>query len=252
MNTCIEGVCFSECGPVRKRNEDNFYFALEYMAVAGESEQKVLSCALEEISGVPFGIFDGMGGEHYGEEASFIAASETGRRTRDGERICSAEDMERLCQALNEAVFAASCERLTAHMGSTAALLSFYGELFISGNLGDSRIYLFREGELRQLSEDHVSRRPLRVGEKAPLIQYLGIDPEECLEIPTIRTEKWRQGDIFLLCSDGITDMIPVQELCDILRSSTDLNGIAEALREKTISNGGHDNSTAILLRVKQ
>lgn len=252
LDIVIEGACFSECGAIRKNNEDNYFCFPDIIPLGGESSTCSFCYDLKDIQGIPFAVFDGMGGEKYGDEASFAAANELKRIAASGERIRSFSNMERLCTDLNEAVLFVSRERLTSHVGSTAAILSFQGKMIIAGNLGDSRIYRYRSGELRRISEDHVSSRPMREGEKAPLIQYLGIDSEESRVVPTVKTERWRNQDIFLICSDGITDMVSDEDINAILKQPLKLLSLAEMLKKKAIENGGKDNITAVLLRVEE
>ena len=100
-------------------------------------------------------------------------------------------------------------------MGTTAALLAFAEDAVYSCNLGDSRIYKSDREKFCQISQDHVLGRSL-FG-KAPLTQYLGMEEENLQLEPSISRQEIKIGDRFLLCSDGITDMLSDGEIADIL-----------------------------------
>ena len=110
---------------------------------------------------------------------------------------------------------------------------------------------IFGEGQIVQLSEDHVERREGKSTRKAPLTQHLGIDPEEYLIEPYIAFRKYRSGDVYLVCSDGLTDMVPEEEIGRILRTGS-LTDAAAALRDRALENGGRDNVTVLLCRIEK
>ena len=129
---------------------------------------------------------------------------------------------------------------------TTAAMLAFGKENVYSCNLGDSRIYqISSEGKLGQLSLDHVLGGG-RFG-KPPLTQYLGI-PEESMGLePTIVPQKAEIGTRYLICSDGITDMLSDGEIADILTREISVSETVELLVERALIKGGRDNITVIL-----
>lgn len=248
----LDAACSSHIGRIRRSNEDNLFFAGHYL----EAEHDHTEHPLLDHRVIPAvwtaSVFDGMGGENYGELASFTAAehmASSPMRWRDhfrpGEEYLSA-----LAQALNSAVVCAQQQMQTQRMGTTMVSLMLHsGNAYIC-NLGDSRAYCLRSGDLVQLSVDHVAPRLARPGRKPPLTQHLGIDPEEMIIEPHIAVQKYHRGDWYLLCSDGLTDMVTEEEIARILSDAENAASCAEALIASALEHGGRDNITVIAVRI--
>ena len=117
------------------------------------------------------------------------------------------------------------------------------------GWCGDSRAYRLREGEFLQLSKNHVD---LREGEKkGPLTQHLGIRPDDYLIEPYIAKGELRHGDQYLLCSDGLTDMLTNVEIDGIMSDTITATECAQRLVDAALEKGGRDNVTAIVCRIR-
>ncbi len=210
-----------------------------------------------------FAISDGMGGAAAGEIASryFIETAQT--------VFCSrTPSFSEANHELARKVFKRSNERMLEHtaeypddegMGCTGDLLVFAGDRYVVGHVGDSRIYLLRDGVLRQLTKDHslvqglVDNGTLTPEEakhhpqKNIILQALGIDPSVSFDI----LEGTGLGhDIFLLCTDGLTDMVADSAIQDILVSSVSIRCKVEELIGAAIAAGGRDNVTVILCEV--
>lgn len=155
-----------------------------------------------------------------------------------------------LIQRLNQKVVDAKTEVLTKRMGTTVVGLYFISSCVYVYNVGDSRAYLFRNRGLTQLSKDHVLRNPVKQKSKAPLTQHLGIDPEYMLVEPYITKHKLNRGDRYLLCSDGITDMINDDEISDIMQSGETEEKCVDQLLRTALAHGGRDNITAIVCEI--
>ena len=189
------------------------------------------------------GVFDGLGGEQCGEKASFIAAKEAAGLVFDHDITDILTDYVRktnrkICD------FAASND--IASMGTTAAVIVFDRKRLYVCNIGDSKIFLLNDGKMTQLSEDHVSSAPQ--GVKAPLTQCLGI-PEEKLRLePHIFNMRLTKESVFLICSDGLTDMVGIPEITDILTKETTENA-SGMLVKKALEHGGKDNVSVIVCR---
>lgn len=202
--------------------------------------------------GICYAVFDGLGGECFGEHASFAAA----RQLQQTERALSdyfipaRKYLLRLVDQLNDAVLLAQKEKMTEHMASTMTALYFTGRHVYSCNVGDSRAYRLREGELLQISTDHVEKRPGAGDKKGPLKQYLGIDTEELLLEPSIAKGELQRGDMYLLCSDGLTDMLTNFEIIDIMLKNPDVESCAQKLLDAALEHGGRDNVTIIVCSV--
>ena len=134
-------------------------------------------------------------------------------------------------------------------MGTTAAMLLFSKKDITLCNIGDSKVFSFSEGELEQISKDHVVISAF--GTKPPLSQSLGIPPNELLIEPYLAQGRYKNGDIYLICSDGLTDMVMLDEIRGILVNYS-IQEASSALVSKALENGGRDNITIILLGVKQ
>ncbi len=252
MGFTIQAACFCSTGLIRKNNEDNFYFDGKTLAEINNGLPHPLSMCVEITDGLCMSVFDGMGGENYGETASFTAAQEMrGVRRGIAEFFLTREEyLNRMVFQLNLAVVTAAKQRNTNRMGSTMAALYFTARNTYACNLGDSRAYRLRDGELLQLSKDHVSSRPPKEGKKAPLTQYLGIDPGELQLEPYISKSALQRGDGYLICSDGLTDMVSGMEIADILTDSADVEACVRKLVAAAHAHGGRDNITAIFCQI--
>lgn len=192
-----------------------------------------------------FGVFDGMGGEECGDIAALLAAKEASMITVSDK---PERDLVYFCQGANAEICRYADRHGIQTMGTTVALLAFTEEEIIFCNIGDSRIYCLSEGRLAQLSEDHLA--VAAYGRKPPLSQNLGIPPTEMRIEPFVARKEFRDGDIYLLCTDGLTDMLPVQQIDRILKS-TSFDESAQCLLENVMVRGGRDNITIILCKIE-
>lgn len=205
-------------------------------------------------------VADGMGGYAAGEVASRIAI-ETVSATYYGDSTGDVEDaLGRALQLANEAVrLEASKSAERAGMGTTiAAAVICRGEL-AAANVGDSRVYLARGGELRQITRDH--------SWVAELIAAGKLTPEEAkrhpmrnvvtrslggradVEVETYPRDRLVPGDVVLVCSDGLWGMVPADRIREILEPLS-AQAAADALITAANEAGGHDNISAIVCRV--
>lgn len=189
-----------------------------------------------------FAIFDGMGGEECGEMAAYLAAREMAEFSF-GEDM--AGDLVTFCRQANEQICCYTRENRITSMGTTAAILRFTPQNAGLCNVGDSKIFLFSQGKLHQLSYDHVSVSV--AGRKPPLTQNLGIEETEMIIEPFVALGDYKPGDVFLLCSDGLTDMVSIEQLEKILGKKRK-KAAAQALLQTALDNGGRDNISYILL----
>lgn len=250
----IEAACGCSKGKVRANNEDNFYFAGEYLPAENDALPTTLTGAFPPDAAPCFAVFDGMGGERYGELAAHAAARRM--KTLLSRTVWSGRDaaarLEELSLSLNAAVLEKAREVLTRHMGSTMAGLLFADGSAYAFNLGDSRVYRSRGDSLTQLSVDHVDSRALFSRRAKPsLTQHLGIDEEDFVVEPTIVRCQPEPGDCFLLCSDGLTDMLTDAEIGSLLRAGETARDKAETLIASALDRGGRDNVTVIVCEVR-
>jgi serine/threonine protein phosphatase PrpC len=200
-----------------------------------------------------FAVADGMGGAQAGEIASKLAASAV--RSSDRGRL------EDLIQEANRRVHQRSVEDATASgMGTTLTVAEIVGERVTIGHVGDSRAYLVRDGRLEQLTEDHsLVGELVRSGKLTPeeaeshpqrsvITRALGTDPD--VDVDTFAVEP-QPGDLFLLCSDGLTTMVDdrtIERLVEEKRG--DLDGLVNALIRAANKGGGEDNITVVAFEI--
>lgn len=252
MKLTVQAACGCHTGLVRKNNEDNFFFdgkCLEQIH-QGLKNPAVLEQTLR--SGFTVAVFDGMGGERFGELASFAAARELQQLQRSlGDFLIPEKKyLQRVTAQLHEAVLQQQRAMLTEHMGTTMVTLYVSGRYVYICNAGDSRAYRLREGEFLQLSQDHVEKRPGRENAKAPLTRHLGFGGDEIELEPYIAKGELKAGDQYLLCSDGLTDMLTNLEITDILLSASDPEEAVGRLIREACRRGGRDNITAIVCKM--
>lgn len=250
--------CISNVGKKRPKNEDNFY--IYGWNREEENMQKPLVFRRNKLdeSESPwqfYAIFDGMGGGNFGEVASLTAALGAKEFIEDISNVHPYDitiSLNSMSQDLNKKVFKTAKNLGTYTMGTTLVSLFFYQGMFWVCNLGDSKAYLFREGNLFQLSKDHTDEAEMKkhniTGRKPSVTQYLGIDPTDTNLVPYIRSSKTLKDDVFLLCSDGLTDMVSREKIKAIIATSKGAKECATRLMSAALNNGGSDNITIIVL----
>lgn len=252
MAYSIEAACYCKTGKVRKNNEDNFFFDGRCLEADNNGLHHPVTMEEALKNELCVAVFDGMGGENYGELASFAAAERMQSALQSINRnffVSEKKTLKNLTFKVNEAVVEKAREMTTERMGSTMVALYFsHGYVYVC-NVGDSRAYRLRNGEFMQLSQDHIEKRS--DGKKAPLTQHLGLDPEEIQIEPHIARGDLKRGDQYLLCSDGLTDMLSNFEIDSIMCRTETADECVQQLIDAALENGGKDNVTAIVCRIK-
>lgn len=197
-----------------------------------------------------YGVFDGVGSDASGEIASLTAAHFFAAQSQSDIRSWM-EEHAALCAACvqaNEHVLAFGSGSAT-----TAVLLGIADGCAYTAHLGDSRAYLLRGGELTNLVADDITPAEDNSPERSHCItRYLGAPSVQgaCLPGPAVVTPL-EPGDMFLLCSDGLSDMLSDAQLRSILTAeTTSQHQRAVALVQEALANGGYDNITALLVRI--
>ena len=240
----LEVTAVTHRGKVRRHNEDTI--AVDRW-ICGDSMDVPCRFA-REMPYAPDGVLvlvaDGMGGHVGGREASRRAAETMARLTAgEGERP---ELADALCRANREVFDAAAADPGLRGMGTTIAGIVVASGRVVWFNVGDSRVYSVRPDYLRQLSIDDV---PTGAAGSGRITQALG-GAESYLEIrPHVGTEATRVGRRYLLCSDGLTDVLPLETIEDAL--SDDDHAWVESLLEKTLAAGARDNVSIIVASVR-
>lgn len=243
-------------GCVRKNNQDNFYCNGTYKAM----ERDTYKYYEKHVASGLYAVFDGMGGLSFGEEASYIAvkALERYQYEHATDHIFDGEDA---IQYLNEAV-CREVRKRQADMGSTAVILDYTDGWVRTYNVGDSKCFLVRSQEMLQLTRDHTEWESMkRIYEKFKmkkcesgrhvLTQYLGIEEEEFFIEPFV-SEKIlvEKGDLFLLCSDGLSEFVSCETIKQVLDGKGFLVEKGEALLDFAKKAGGKDNITILILEM--
>jgi protein phosphatase len=235
----------SDVGKVRQGNEDALF--------------------ANEERGV-FIVADGMGGHVAGEVASQIVTETVGPGVSDavGEGLTGTELAARVLDLIEEANRAilerADNEPEKRGMGTTLTLMALIPEEgYLFDQVGDSRGYLLRNGTLSQITRDHtVVQQQVDRGALTPeqardhplshiLTRALGTEID--VEADTYG-DSVEPGDMFLLCSDGLSGMLPDEDIQKIMSSETDIQDIADRLIDEANEAGGMDNITAVVVRV--
>ena len=253
LTDALQVVSVSDPGRVRGHNED---------CVEARPETGIVVLA------------DGMGGYNAGEVASGMATSLVARGlvanwTRDALKRLDREAAAALSQnmlrqqvaAANAAIFdAAQTDPQYAGMGTTLVACIFYDNFVTVGHIGDSRLYRIRNDVLEQVTRDHsllqeqidaglISKEDARKSHNKNLVtRAVGIDPQVEAEI---RTYDVVEGDVYVLCSDGLNDMIEDDEIqMTLIALSANLDLAAQQLVQAANDAGGRDNVSVMLVRV--
>ena len=249
----IEYAYTCHIGKIRNNNEDNFWCCGDSLEAQNQGMSLIRSGYMKQSEYPLLAVFDGMGGESCGEMAAFLAAEACGehfKTAKDGIRNDPEEFLNEICESMNQAICDYGRTNKINSMGTTAALLAFAEDAVYSCNLGDSRIYKSDREKFYQISQDHVLGRSL-FG-KAPLTQYLGMEEENLQLEPSISRQEIKIGDRFLLCSDGITDMLSDGEIADILSRDIPVAKTVEILVDRALKKGGRDNITVVLCEIME
>ena len=249
----IEYAYTCHIGKIRNNNEDNFWCCGDSLEAQNQGMSHIRSGYMKQSEYPLLAVFDGMGGESCGEMAAFLAAEACGehfKTAKDGIRNDPEEFLNEICESMNQAICDYGRTNKINSMGTTAALLAFAEDAVYSCNLGDSRIYKSDREKFYQISQDHVLGRSL-FG-KAPLTQYLGMEEENLQLEPSISRQEIKIGDRFLLCSDGITDMLSDGEIADILSRDIPVAKTGEILVDRALKKGGRDNITVVLCEIME
>ena len=226
----------TDTGRKRRRNEDAYVVAPPLFAVA-----------------------DGMGGAQAGEVASKLAAAAL--EDTDPGTLSAPDRVESLIQEANRRVHERSnADPSTSGMGTTMTVAIVEGSTVTIGHVGDSRAYLVRDGRLEQLTEDHsLVNELMKSGKLTPeeavvhpqrsvITRAVGTDPDVDVDSFTLDAQS---GDVFLLCSDGLTDMVGDDDILEVAEKyNPDLDRVTKSLVSAANRVGGEDNITVVAFTI--
>ena len=235
-------------GLVREHNEDALLVCRQ---VVRDSELNT-SAFLSPEDRYVVAVCDGLGGQNAGEVASMDAATQLAHRVatlRPGQPFARVQQLLHEWIKEEHAYLMALGEEdpSMSGMGTTLVGLLFYEGHVCWMNCGDSRLYRFREGILRQLSSDHsLYSITHREEDQHVITNCLGGGADEAFLDVTDITGEVHEGDLFLLCSDGLTDMLTDEEIEQVLATTPEANALTQA----AVEHGGRDNVSVCLLRI--
>lgn len=247
--------CCSHQGCVRGNNEDNFYVNGRIRADLSKGES--FTEQIENTGRVLFAICDGMGGESYGEQASLAAVSAL--ETRD--QMTAQQDAEQNVRAANAGVLEIQEQFNCTTAGTTLTAMSIEDDNALVYNIGDSRIYLLRDNTLSRLTKDDTMANYLietgtfteeqTKGSPAEhmLTQYIGLGEYEGIDPHISAPFRLLDGDRFLLCSDGLYDMVSDEQMKELMMQET-VEESGQQLLNTALQNGGADNTTVIVIEI--
>lgn len=241
----------SHVGRVRAKNEDNYWCCGKTRRSGKNGTDGIRFGSVSQVKRPLLAVFDGMGGESCGEIAAGLAAEACGDYYQKKKETADRDPetfFREICGSMNHRVCRYSIENRVGSMGTTAAMLMFGGQSTYACNLGDSRIYQVQDGMFRQISVDHVLDGGFYG--KAPLTQYVGI-PEDGMQLePFTARLDYTLGTRYLICSDGVTDMLSDEEIGSILALEIPVDETVELLLDKALEKGGRDNVTIVVCKV--
>ena len=236
----------TDVGMIRSGNEDSFAFDAD------------------PSRGI-FIVADGMGGHAAGEVASEMAVQIVLRELKDVKDVGDGSVNRVLGESLRLANRAIHDRTITEvdkqGMGTTASVLVLADSRYLIGQVGDSRVYLLRDGALKQVTKDHsYVQEQVDLGNLTPeqaryhpysnvITRCVGASPE--VE-PDLYTGETRTGDIFLVASDGLTGMVDDRRLAQLLMARAEPERKVQALISEANGRGGLDNITAIVVHVEE
>lgn len=241
----------TDTGCVREANEDSGRYI------------KPNDAALLAERGTLLIVADGMGGHASGEVASSMAVELVSRLYYHEQAITPEAALKHAVEEANRLIYAASLEdEKLRGMGTTCTALALRAGTAFSAHVGDSRIYMRRDGQMYLMSEDHsavmemvkhgiISREEARHhADKNVILRALGTSPE-------VEADTWEKplpiqvGDQFLLCSDGLYDLIEDSEIGQALAAAEDPHAACEQLIALAKERGGHDNITVGIVSIQ-
>lgn len=259
-------------GLVRKNNEDHYLIATlaKALEVKATSLHQPRSVKFSRQEGYLFVVADGMGGAAAGEKASSVAVQSVERFVLDaldfflhnpsGENSSVVKELAHAVERADRAVIekAETDLRLTG-MGTTLTLAYVVGSELYLGHVGDSRAYIYRHGKLKQISHDHtlvqamideglLSTADAKDHIRRHVVTNVVGGPEQGVQ-PEVTKHTIQDGDILLLCTDGLSEPVDDDLIEDLLSFEHDPANAAKQLIATALAAGGPDNVTAVVAK---
>ena len=268
MGLIIDAAAYSHIGG-RKNNEDNFY--MNGVHLEREQMNRGGQCNTD-FSGPTqiYAVCDGMGGAMFGEEASLLAVKALKKYQSECDQPDSSVNIERMLGQISDGINQISYSRNmpAGASGSTIAMLVMHDWYFRSVHVGDSRIYRLRDGRFERMTKDHSQvQQMVDMGEISPedafrhplknvITQHLGMPNDSAEMVPSISQRmELHPGDKYLVCSDGLSDVLPDEVIAQLLSANETAISSAGTLVRRALKEAGElgvssDNVTVIRLDV--
>lgn len=252
MSYRIQCAYVSHIGNIRVNNEDNFWCMGDYLNKDHVSSSIRTMSVLQSDMPV-FAVFDGMGGESRGEVAAYLATQEWNRfyvESKSKNIDCGLDMLLSVgCVRMDQTVSDFAEREKIGTMGTTVAMIGFGMEDICICNVGDSRIYHQYDNHIKVISTDHIAS--IEGMDKTPLTQYVGIKQNGIQIVPALSRGTYHKGDKFLICSDGLSDVVSKKEILKILNFELSPANAVRALLRQALAKGGNDNITIVLCHIE-
>lgn len=224
-----------------------------------QTNQDYVFCSMQPVGSLPnlFIVADGMGGHKAGDLASRYTVEEFLETVKNSKADNPITIIEEAVTKSNLSLIKKSKESIDYEgMGTTLVVATIIGKSIYIANVGDSRLYLINN-EIQQITRDHslveemislgeIDRKNARTHEKKNIItRAIGVDSEV---VPDFFEVDYVEGDIILMCSDGLSNMIEDEDIKLIINQGNDLSEITDKLIDEANKNGGRDNISVILV----
>ena len=259
MAVLIDAAVCSNIGKKRKNNEDNFYFNGLYMDETQRNSGGLFNLASGEPTQI-YAVCDGMGGEEGGEDASISAVRALLQYSGKNEEVNGTKQLKVLLQEISDEI-EENARKKGFHSGTTIAMAVICDDAIRIVHVGDSRVYCLEDGKLVRKTTDHsevqrmysmglITREEMDTHPKRHVInQFLGMPRSSAAFSPAISDEEQlKEGQRYLICTDGLTDMIKDPVIEKILTDSINAEDAVRQLTVEALNNGGKDNVTSICL----
>lgn len=254
----------TDVGRTREHNED--CFVVVDLTTDDASESDAVRTHRIGPRGALFMVADGLGGAAAGEVASELAVTTVHEelrdrwvRGRDAGPDAFAAALKGATEAANGRIFAYALEHPESRgLGTTATVAGLLGDTLYLAQVGDSRAYLIRDGVARQITRDQsLMQRLVDAGELTPdeaerserrniILQALGPEPSVKIDLTH---QTLRQGDVLVLCTDGLSGLVRDDEIAEVIAGAPGLDQACQTLIDRANENGGPDNITVVAVR---
>ena len=259
-------------GKDKEYNSNNIYLNSKYITEEYKSSEILLRQKREQEGLQFYAIAEGFGAERYADEASLLTVKKLAElHAKVGKDKISAEYdesadvlysyMEEFIKSANESVTSKATELTNRDLLASVAAVGIYEKAIITCNLGNTRIFLFRKGNLSKLSEEQnhaymmykngvIDEARLQTHSKRnKLTQYLGILPDDMQPEPYYSEAEVKHGDIFVICSSSFCENVSEESICEMIKTSKSLSQIVDKMMTAASEKGFEKDTSIVVIR---